>query len=172
MTTRRPRARGAGFARSRAPKRRGVWIDDEINETVTLADQTVVQLDNLLLPEFKKGVTLVRLILELVCVAITAGAGSRLHAGITIVTQDAFAALAIPEPGDSGDEVSWLWRQIGKPVFTSVVNDSSQSVTVSRDLKSKRRYPGEDYNLTLVMDAVGASSVNVDGLIRLYYLLP
>ena len=120
----------------------------------------------------KKGMTLVRMILELNLSAAGTGTGALLHAGIFLLHGDAKTAGVYADPEDQAEQAGYLWRWTGT-CFTSAVNDRSQQTQIKADLKSRRKYPSEDHELVLYMKATSSSiTVNVDGLIRTLWLLP
>ena len=115
-----------------------------------------------------KGLTATRMIIDLTAVALTAGSGSLLAGGVYIIENDALSATVFAEPQDSIDDAGWMWRVARRPVFTSVVNDSSQVTRLVYDIRSQRKYPGEDYTLVMVLVNLsgGATSMNIDGIVR------
>ncbi len=119
----------------------------------------------------KKGLTLVRTIIEMSYIAVTAGTGSSVHAGIYLVEDDALSAGAFAEPGDSGDDAGWVWRLMNKPVYTSVSNDSSQQTLIKADIRAMRKYPGEDYSMAMIIEvpAGGNSTINTNGMVRMLF---
>ena len=116
--------------------------------------------------------TLVRTILDLTFAMTAAGAGGNIVVGIAMVERDAAAAGAFPDPITMGDQPGWLFRtQVS--VFSSSTNDRSQAVPLFRDLKGRRKFPGEDQTLNLIFDpGTLTSAVNVDGLVRLLMMRP
>ena len=161
------------FSRApRAPKRAAVWQDTQINETMVNVSTVVDNLDVNIPQSIKKGLTLVRTIIDLYCVATGTGTGALVHAGIFMAHGDAVAASALADPLTDSEQAGYIWRWQGN-VFTSVVNDSSQMTHLVYDLKSKRKFPSEDHELVFMMQAsVSAISVNCDGLIRQLWLKP
>ena len=75
MTTRRrPAAR-----RSRGPRRAGVWFDTIVNETVVNVAFVLVNLDDSIVQAQKKGMTLVRTLIDLKLAAQGTGTGAISH---------------------------------------------------------------------------------------------
>ena len=110
--------------------------------------------------------TVVRILIDLQLFNLTAGTGGILGMGIYMGELDAIAAGAAPDPLTADDHPGWMWRS-QKSVVTSTVNDSSQSTLVKADLRGKRKYSGEDMDLTLVLQRdAPAVTINIDGLIR------
>ena len=143
------------------------WNDFVLNRTLAGNAQTVDILDADVSDDIRKGLTVVRLIIDVTAVLATAGPGGRLSLGIFVGETEAIAASAVPNPSDVGEDPGWLWRTVGQGVFSSLANDMAQVRRFNIDLKARRRYRGEDTNLTLVMDfSTSNESVNVDGVIR------
>jgi len=168
MTTRRPRGRKT-FRRS---PRGLIWMTTNVNETVSGAsDLQNTNLSSIMAGVDKRGRTLVRTIVELAAVALTAGSGQQLALAIVLMATEAVAAAAFPEPRTTSDRVNWVWREF-RNVHTSSVNDASQATQISRDLKSKRRMPDEDFDLMLILEIDSAvnSAINVDGSIRTLWM--
>ena len=163
MTMRR---RARGFRRGVRRARRAVeWFDSLINETVTTSQQTDDLSANIPSDE-KKGMTIIRLLIDLVCAAAATGTGNVIAMGIAMVENDAVAAAAFPDPGAETDQPGWLWREVFS-VYTSTLNDRAQSVPIVRDIRARRRFPARQTSLYLIIDTVsGSTSINIDGSIR------
>ena len=159
---------------SRGPRRQAEWFDRIVNvNSIGTGTTQVVNLDGNMDVAMKKGATVVRIILDLMAFALTAGTGTVLSVAIAMIEQDASVAGAIPDPEDDDEQPGWLYRT-ARPVVTSVLNDSSQATRVAVDLHSKRKYRGEDFALQMILEnhAGGLSSVNVDGVTRVLMLKP
>ena len=114
----------------------------------------------------KKGLTIVRLIIDIAAVLISAGTGGRLTIGICVVNDDALASLVLPDATNEADKPGWLYRT-RRSVFTSDPNDLAQQAHFKEDLRSKRTFRGASDNLVMVLDlGTSNASVNVDGWIR------
>ena len=170
MVSRRRAYRGG--SRSRGPRRASEWEDTQINETVD-ADQQFSNLTTSMADDLKKGLTLVRTIIDLTVAQTVAGTGANMAMGIYLAGTDAISALVFADPASSGEQPGWVWRKNVSSV-TSLANDASQFVHVFADLKAKRRFPGEDYDMVLVLDGLGSagSPINIDGMIRQLWLKP
>ena len=169
MTTRR---RGGRRGRSRAPRRASEWFDTQINLTLSSASQTFQDLLLNVSDNLRKGMTIVRVIMDLYGVLSVAGSGGLIHLGLTIVNDDAISALAFPDVDNADEQPGWMWRAAAV-IATSDPNDSSQMVRFIRDLRSMRRLPGEDVSLMLIADSGTLTApVNIDGLIRTLVLKP
>ena len=161
-------------SRRSAPRRTVEWFDRIVNVNSIGAGTTqVFNLDGNMDVSVKKGSTIVRIILDIVAVALTAGTGTVLSVAIAMIEQDASTAGAIPDPEDEDEQPGWLYRT-ASPVFTSVVNDSTQAHRFFVDLKSRRKYAGEDYACQCILEnhAAGMSAVNVDGISRMLVMKP
>ena len=156
----------------RGARRATRWLDTIVNESIVNVASVADNLDSNISQGDKKGMTLVRMILELNLSAAGTGTGALLHAGIFLLHGDAKTAGVYADPEDQAEQAGYLWRWTGT-CFTSAVNDRSQQTQIKADLKSRRKYPSEDHELVLYMKATSSSiTVNVDGLIRTLWLLP
>ena len=164
------RGRRSGFRRSSSPRRAREWFDTIVNTTVSSAGQAVVQLGQDILDDEKKGMTIVRLIIDLVYQLSAVGTGGVVSSGICLVTDDAFGASVLPEADVSSDKPGWWYRSV-KTVYSATLNDRAQATNVQYDLKIGRKLPGEDVAISMIFDASALSSdVNIDGLVRLLAL--
>ena len=168
MTTRR---RGRARTFGRALRRISVWYDRIVNLSLAAAgDQESVDLTSAIPNTDRKGMTVVRILIDLSANLTIAGTGANVGMGITLVESDAAAVVQFPDPSVEGDQPGWLWR-VQRPVFTASPNDPSQSTRFVHDIKARRRLPGEDYLLMLVVDSsAGNAIINVDGIIRTLWL--
>ena len=169
MPTRRPGRRGGNSSNFRRPgPRRAVqWFDFHVNQTVSSGSQNVLTVDSNLGEAEKKGCTLIRTLLDLWVMPTTTGTGGTAGMGLAILHEEGIAASAVPDTDVSDDRGAWLWK-VFFPFFTSDLNDQAQAVRFKEDLRGMRKYPTEDHDLVLIMDnATGATSFNVDGLVRI-----
>ena len=170
MQQQRRGVRGRGSVVSRLPKRGMFWHDTIVNLTLATNSAAQTDLDNLIPADERKGVTLTRTLIDLTVVTVAAGTGGVMSMGIYLVEDDAAAAGAFAEPEVQTDEVSWLWRLMRRPLFTSDPNDYSQAARLVYDIRGQRKYPGIDYTLWLVITTgTSTTSHNVDGGIRCLY---
>ncbi len=161
-----PRGRGSNGVSPRAPRRGLYWDDTIIDKSLATGAQTSDSLLQGVPSDEIKGMTVTRLIMSLWMIQLTAGTGSTYAGGIYVVEDDAFAAAAMADPGEVGDDAGWLWRVMQVPVVTSVVNDSTQFTRFAVDLRAQRKFPGEDYTLVLVQQNTGGPTFNLDGYVR------
>ena len=165
MTTKRRPPR----SRARAPRRAVEWFDTIVDLASGINTQDTLQLSQGIVADERKGMTLVRTIISLDLVAITAGTGTLVSMGIVMMPLEAVLAGAFPDPNISSDNPGWIWRW-HRGVFTSVVNDRSQVVHVAHDTPAMRKFPTQDYQVRFILNtAAGASTINTDGLIRTLY---
>ena len=144
------------------------WFDTLINETTGTAEQDSQSLTSGIADDEKKGMTLVRTIIDLTCLLSAAGTGGVISMGLYLIQADALAALALPDV-DISSEKGWIWRTT-RVISSTNVNDISMNSRFIYDLKGNRKLPSEDHDIIFVMDAGTLSAdVNTDGLIRLLF---
>ena len=164
----RPSGRRGGF--SRGPRRATEWYESNIDLTIASGGQTTDTLSGNIPDDDKKGLTVVRFLINMTAVLITAGTGGHLYLGIAQITADALAAVALPDADVATEKVGWLWRA-SRVVATDSVNDSTQFARFEVDLRSKRRLRGEDMDLVLIANLPSSSaSINIDGWVRMLAL--
>ena len=169
MTTSRTKG-GRRGANRRGPRRAVEWFDFEINSALVQGSQSVVNLTANLQDDEKKGMTLVRTIVDLELAAQATGTGGKLSMGIVMVSDDSLAAGAVPDPEDNIDKPGWLWKSL-RSFFTSTINDHAQATVVQHDLRGMRKFPASGADLVLIMtNFAGTVTVNVDGLIRMLWM--
>jgi len=169
------RPRGGTFRRSSrrgAPRRTSKWVDFFVNETITTGSQQVADLTGLVEDQERKGMTLVRIIAKLTYLMIAAGTGGKIHNAILFLAQDAVNSLVFPDVDDVGEQVGWLWRNQTIHAL-SAANKHDEAVVETYDLHPRRTLLGNDMAIVLLWDAESlTASVNVDGLLRMLFLLP
>ncbi len=106
MTTRRRRSAPRS---ARAPRRATEWFDVIINMGTPVGGQDTINLSAAVLQDERKGMTLVRTILELDFLAITAGTGSLVSAGICMWPIEASSAGAFPDADQADYNPAWVW---------------------------------------------------------------
>ena len=146
-------------------------MDSLINIAVGSGIQTFVNLTADLPANERSGATLARIILDLGLNAVTAGSGTVMDLAVHLMENDALAAGAGPDPDVGTERPGWIWRT-RRGVFTSLANDRAQEVRLVYDSKAGRKMAGEAINIVLnVINQVGgASTVNIDGIVRLLFL--
>ena len=87
--------------RSSGPKRMPVWFDNIVDQTLAGNGTLIFNLDNNIVQSVKKGLTIVRIIIDLLVMAQGTGTGGTLSAGICMVHGDARVGAAVPNPEDS-----------------------------------------------------------------------
>ena len=169
MSRRRVGRRGGGF-RSRGPRRASEWFERDVDLTIASGGQQSVTISANVTDAQKKGMTIVRLLIQLSAVLIAAGTGGQLFMGLVMVTTDAIAAAVLPDVDVATEKVGWLWRA-QRIVSTTAPNDSSQFGIFEVDIRSRRKFAGEDMDLELVVNLPASSgNMNVDGWIRMLCL--
>ena len=148
-------------------RRAAEWYDAHIDYTAAASTQTAIDLGTLIAADEKKGMTVVRMLMDLSYRMSAVGTAIILDEGIAMVHNDAFVAGALPDPNDTDEQAGWLWRK-----RTRV---QSEAITVSRqgtvlDLRSKRKFPSEDHVLLYISNTDSGGGINVDGMIRGLYL--
>ncbi len=146
------------------------WEDTRIDKSLAPGNDTQDSLVGGIPEDEIKGMTLTRLLMNLTLTATTAGTGSRYAAGIYLAEEDAFAAGAVADPEQEGDDPGWVWRVFQIPIFSSDPNDYAQTRHFILDLRAQRKFPGEDTALILTQtNEGGVSTINSDGIIRCLY---
>ena len=169
------------YCRSRAPRRRSIWRDAIINQSVVTGGQVSTDLTGALTQFQKQGLTLVRTIVHFTARVQTLGlviGSQQLGMGIAIVDEDANAAGALPEVLTQGDfpVKGWIWRDIQQlnDHTSAGSTESKQIIDVEAELKSRRRI--DDTDLLIIFenqDLLGGTfTIDIDGLVRSLFLLP
>ena len=169
MTT--SKARGGRRSGRRGARRAVEWFDFQINLTVAgSGGQNTVNLTANLQDDEKKGMTLVRTLIQLAAMPIATGAGSVLAMGIVMIEDDALAAGSVPEPGDNIQKPGWLWKTLFSS-STAVVNARADATLIKEDLRGMRKFAASGSDLVLVAENIqGTVTVNIDGLIRMLWM--
>ena len=90
------------------------------------------------------------------------------RAGLIVVTDDALAAAAVPEPG--ADPAQWMWEESGQ-IANSDFNDQSQWLKLAIDVRVKRRMPQASSSLAFILDNLVGSGSTIDFALNLKVLL-
>ena len=158
------RNRSRSRSRVRTPRLRTVWHGDfTLPTTVNAGNQAFVNLTTLLLditesPLFKQGLTLLRTFLTLWLNSADATLSADSAHGLIMADGDAIASSALLDPnGNIG--APWLYWDARSLLPAS---DSGQQQTL--DIKSKRRFHGNDANLVWIIN-------NTDGVQALEFAL-
>ena len=156
-------------SRRRAPARRRPvqWFDQVVNESTASGTQDTTLLTGGITDIVKKGMTLVRTIIDMTSVLSIAGTGGLMHYGIAMVSDEAVASGAFPDADSASDEPGWIWRVMGRVIASTNLNDISMNSRLVYDIKSRRMFKTQDWDLYLIIDAGTLSDiVNTDGMIR------
>ena len=169
MTQSRGRPRGRGGFR-RAPRRASEWFDHGVNETTASNTADNQDMMSAITVDERKGMTLVRMIIDFTSLLSVAGSGGVMSYGICPVSSEAASAAAFPDVDSDDDMPRWLWRT-RRVIAATNVNDISMNNRFVYDIKSRWRVPSEDWTLQMIIDAGALTSdVNSDGLIRTLWL--
>ena len=163
--------------RRRSVKRRSVWLDTLVTATIATGGQTSVDLMGSWDRDDARGLTVVRTLLELAVVPATPGSEdsqTALDLAIGVVSREAFAAGALPDPNVAGDSptAGWLWR-----TRCLIMGDTAGALTPTicrGDFRSMRKLD-ESGNLFMVLNNVGivaTPTLRIVGIVRQLHLLP
>ena len=166
MTSRRPKSRASFRAR---PRRRVVWMDRFIDLSFgagAVGTDLTVDLD----PELRSQATVVRMIVYMSVQLLTINTEVKLSLGVYMCELDAFGAAVFADPDLPDDKPGWLWRA-RRTLITPETDEVTRNGIFDVDLKSRRKFAGEDMLLALVAHNDAAVTVRVDGLIRTLIML-
>ena len=101
---------------SRTPKtgrRQPVWFDRIIDFTLAGNGTILKNLDSNIVQSVKKGLTVVRILMDLMIMPQGTGTGGTLSAGIAMMHGDAKSAGANADPAEEDEAAGYLWRWAG-----------------------------------------------------------
>ena len=153
MTMRR---RSRSSSRRSSRRRQTLWFNvGTIATAVAIGGQAIVDLlpPGTTPPQIQGGLTVVRMIGELIISSQTADQDGFGAFGITTVTRDAFTAGAVPDP--IVDLVDWYYHTL-VAVNSSLVGDLSRYT--QWDIRTARKIRGLDRTLCAVFDVNAASA--------------
>ena len=154
---------------ARAPRRATEWFDTLVGPTTFGAStQSRFLLDDNVLSDEKKGMTIARMILDLTFQAATVNVTGILDFGICFIEGDAEAALIFPDPNIDDEQPGWWYRN--RIVLQSVTAEAAGAVHLFKDLKTRRKYDGEDIRVGMIFNVGSATGVEIAGLMRLLAL--
>ena len=147
---------------ARGPRRAREWFASTINvESLAAGAQTSLEIDSNVITDEKKGMTIVRILMDITWSSTVSGGLGRLAAGITLVNADAAAANAFPEPQSGRFESNWMWCH---PNLFHMWTTNRFFASRQYDLRSKRMYRNSDNELHLVMNNQDATNpIDVKG---------
>ena len=169
MATRR---QSRGRSRSSGPRRRTIWEAALTDPAVVAAGgQSVVDLtENFRVvagSAERAGVTILRMIGQIITRPSVAGANIEYAMGIAMVQEDAAQNNTFPDPtGDFGFPWLWFLRDL---LYSAAI----EAIRIPIDVKSRRRFRGDDERCYLIIDnddPMDAMEVTVG--IRVLYALP
>jgi len=164
MTQRRTRR---SVRRSR-PRRAVEWFDTNIITTLPSGTLKTFDLSAQVVDDEKKGMTVVRVIVDLVAQLSAVGTGGLVSMGIAMVAKEAGVAGAFPEVTDQEMEASWMWKRPNLTVSATNLNDQSTFTRFAYDTRVMRKFRFQDNELRLILESgVLTSTVNVNGIVRM-----
>ncbi len=149
------------------PRRATEWFDSLIQVNALSANgQSGVTLDSNFSQPNRKGATVVRMLLDLNFQAATVDVNLQVGLGIYLCEGDARASTIFSDPFAADEQPGWLYRN-NLGVFTTNLFAYNESRQLEKDVRTKRRYQGEDQHLMLILERDAAvGDVNVQGLLR------
>ena len=153
------------------------WIDSLLDSAIASGGQVIPSLLGALTQINTRGITIERVILDLwIIPSMLAGtnAAQILDVGIGVVTQDAVAAGAVPDPNTSADRPArgWLYRTRCLIIDSNI--EPLPAVRCTGDFRGKRKL--DDGELVLVGNNTASQgtpfSVDMIGIVRVGYLMP
>jgi len=118
-----------------------------------------------------KGYTVTRILLKLFIVPDTANQQTVTSWGIAVINADAAAASAFPDADIEGDNVRWLMRDMALNRMTDL-NDKSQIVEKSYDLRAQALFRSDQDELHLIMDNSSGGGVFHSFIARVLLRMP
>ncbi len=129
----------------------------------------------------KRGMTVIRTLIHLFFqsqIVTTVNGSQSLFMGIQLASEDAFAAMAVPDPNNATEYPigGWLYRdrvivtQSAAGVFLAI----GGTVELRHDLRSQRKLDRSEMIFSVENNAFGGTAfpVDVGGIIRVLYKLP
>ena len=159
-----------------------LWVDTIFGLNVASDGQSSVELDETAFTvQERRSVrwTLIRTILRLDIAATVrdSGEGDQLVTlGIGVVSQEAFAALTLPEPGTGLDFPikGWVYRARYRVYAVAVDDQNVDVVRIDLDLRARRLMANG--RLVLIADNTPnqgtATAVTISGIVRSLFLVP
>ena len=115
--------------------------------------------------DLKKGSTIVRWIVDLSYVMVVASSGGVLTFALSHVEEDARLAGVLGDADVDLEMPGWIWRA-NRVISGLGTNDFAQRGHISVDLRTARKFLGEEDNFILQVEYNGVDSVNIDGYVR------
>ena len=133
------KARGR-YSRNRGARSRTAWLDRQnaTETTLTAGQEANVDLLAGWLEEHRRGITVLRMILRVVCRGLSTGSSAEFVHGVMPITHQAFITSgAIPVPGIAIHD----WYLLDGDSFRTPVNESKE---YKYDIRTARKLPGRD----------------------------
>ena len=162
MARRRGRRSGTTSGRASSPRAKE-WIDQHIDFNIVDGAEGLRSITTNLLDDEKKGATIIRCLVDMHVSSKTLNAKVLTAIGLTMLNDDGFAAGAVPDPGDSSDQPGWYWR--AQSVIRGNESNVLESQHIEKDLRAMRKFRGQEDQLVLIIEPVGAA-VDIDALFR------
>ena len=159
MTTRRRNG-------ARGPRRALEWYDRFISQSNASNVQSLVDLSLGIATDEKKGMTVVRIIIDMLIIPQSINVLATTNLAIHMASADAFSALAVADADDQDEQPGWLWRTRRSTALSNITNLSSPAALIKEDLRAQRKFAGEDQLLILQIDNEAGSTVLTRGIIR------
>ena len=159
----RPRRRRT----ARRARRAVEWFDTALNQTLAPASKISLDLSSQIATDEKKGMTVVRVIVDLVGVLSVSGTGGLVSMGLAMISLD--NAGSLPEPNDPDQEIDWAWKTMNRTVANDSVNDQSQWTIFRYDSTVGRRFRFKEAQFRWIAEEHGGSldNITINGQIRL-----
>ena len=149
----------------RAVRPKVQWFDTAINSILGSNGHISIDLSASIVKDERKGMKVVRTILDCEANLSLAGTGGLISMGMYMWPIEAITTLA--DPADDSQEVPWLWKVINRPVFTSAPTDLTQLQPFRVDTRVQRRFPTQEYDFRLDFQSGALSdNVNINGMCR------
>ena len=153
------------------------WHDELVNTAIASGAQGIRDVMGNLSQDETRGSTIVRVILDLdISASPTNGViGTQMvDIGLGVVSEDAFAASAVPDPSTETDRPprGWLFRT--RCVIYDDIDRTIKGTVCKGDFRGKRRLDAGILALILNNEARDGNtfSVRMTGICRTLYLLP
>ncbi len=152
---------------SRRPRRTVEWHNTNLNQLLTSGSQISLELSAGIAQDEVKGMTVMRVIVDLVAQLSVAGTGGLVSMGIAMVAEEAVTAGGIPDTNVEANEASWMWLRALQTVSATNLSDRSSFTPFLYDSKVMRRFRFEELQLRWICNAGTLSAnVNINGSIR------
>ncbi len=101
---------------------------------------------------------------------VSLNVGTNTDIGVFMGTSEGIAAGAVPDPGTSGDNPGWMYRN--RIHIAGNSQDTPEDFFLEKDIRAMRKFDAQDRDVALVFDVGAGSDVTINGLVRLLIMLP